>query len=355
MPVSSGDVQRLFLQAILSRGILSEDLARIIWQQCIKGVKAVDDTVSIAYNNTDASWESFIANVNTSLNDLELEFKDIMDELSGKKLYALVNRKDDDLAQMATDFTPNEIVFFKAIVEQIMLARKESYSLSSLAALQEVTALKDKVKMTKAQAECVLASFVTKGWLLKSKRGRYSLSPRTILELAPYLKATYPDEILECQLCLQMLTKGVACPRTNCKTRMHFSCFRTYRNQDRQRGKQCSTCKIDWPQEAEDMTPVGEAAVRDGEDGRRRVRARTASDGEDTDRDMEGLSQNGTQPSQPSRTQKSRKGKGKGKKMVVDEAEDEDEDEDDAEADFDEMDEEEDTKPRTQRRRSTRH
>ena len=31
------------------------------------------------------------------------------------------------------------------------------------------TALKDKVKMTKAQAECVLASFVTKGWLLKSK------------------------------------------------------------------------------------------------------------------------------------------------------------------------------------------
>ncbi|EEB92888.1 hypothetical protein MPER_08533, partial [Moniliophthora perniciosa FA553] len=168
MTVSTADVQRLFLQAILSRGILSEALARILWQQCIEGVKAVDNTINIAYSDTDDSWDMFVMNVNKSLNDLELEFKGIQDETSGKKLFSLVNRKDDELAQMATDFTPNEIVFFKAIVEQIMLARKESYSLSSIAALGEVTALKDKVKMTKTQAEGVLATFVAKGWLLKS-------------------------------------------------------------------------------------------------------------------------------------------------------------------------------------------
>ena len=54
-------------------------------------------------------------------------------------------------------------------VEQIMLARKESFSMSSMAALGEVTALKGKITMTKTQAENVLASFVAKGWLLKSK------------------------------------------------------------------------------------------------------------------------------------------------------------------------------------------
>jgi hypothetical protein len=48
-----------------------------------------------------------------------------------------------------------------------MLAPNSSYSISSLAALREVNALTS--PMSKTQAETVLASFVTKGWLLKSK------------------------------------------------------------------------------------------------------------------------------------------------------------------------------------------
>jgi non-structural maintenance of chromosomes element 1 len=97
-----------------------------------------------------------------------------------------VNTKDDELAQMATDYTPAEIAFFRAIVqmffilimlsiltsfqvEQIILARNESFSLSSLAALREVSAIKPKSNMSKTQAETVLASFVAKGWLLRSK------------------------------------------------------------------------------------------------------------------------------------------------------------------------------------------
>ena len=51
--------------------------------------------------------------------------------------------------------------------EQIMLAPNESYCVSSLAALREVTHLK--ANMTKAQAEHVLGSFVARGWLVKSK------------------------------------------------------------------------------------------------------------------------------------------------------------------------------------------
>ena len=59
-----------------------------------------------------------------------------------------------------------------------MLAPNSSYSISSLAALREVNALTS--PMTKTQAESVLASFVTKGWLLKSKlrTNPFCLSPR---------------------------------------------------------------------------------------------------------------------------------------------------------------------------------
>lgn len=70
---------------------------------------------------------------------------------------------------MATDYTAGEIAYFKAIVEQIMLAPRLSYSVSSLAALREVSEVKPKLNMSKSQAETVLGSFVAKGWLLRSK------------------------------------------------------------------------------------------------------------------------------------------------------------------------------------------
>ena len=53
-----------------------------------------------------------------------------------------------------------------------MLASREAYSVSSLAALREVGSLKS--NMTKSQAEAVLGSLVAKGWLLKSKLSDFS-------------------------------------------------------------------------------------------------------------------------------------------------------------------------------------
>lgn len=87
-----------------------------------------------------------------------------------------------------------------------------------MAALRETNNL----NMTKSQAEVVLSSFVAKGWLVKSKyallisfsrrvsskhhhrRGRYSLSLRTLMELLPYLKSTYPNNLLECTICMEV-------------------------------------------------------------------------------------------------------------------------------------------------------
>jgi hypothetical protein len=40
---------------------------------------------------------------------------------------------------------------------------------------------------------------------MTSRRGRYSLSARTLLELQSYLRAEYPDEVLECTICLEVL------------------------------------------------------------------------------------------------------------------------------------------------------
>ncbi|KAJ7156036.1 Nse1 non-SMC component of SMC5-6 complex-domain-containing protein [Mycena crocata] len=315
--VSANDVQRLFLQAVLSRGFLSAKLAQTLWAQSKEAVTAVDDNLVFPHSGERAEWDAFVAQVNEALNPLDLEFRHSQDEINGHEMYAIVNCKDDAIAQMATDYTPGEIAFFKAMVEQIMLAPRGSFSISSLAALREISALKPKSNMSKTQAEIVLASFVAKGWLLKSKRGRYSLSTRALLELQTYLKSTYPDEILECVICLELLTKGVACPTANCQVRMHYHCFKKWMS----RHHACTTCNNNWPADTANMSAIGEAAVRDGEDGKRRVRKTVEnSDDEDDDEDMDE-----DEPSQP-RTQQSRKGKGK---QAADESMDVDQNEED--------------------------
>jgi hypothetical protein len=279
--VSSADVQRLFLQSVISRRVLSADLAKALWKQSVEAVKAADDTLQINANTNSADgWSDFLATVNKSLDPLDLELSRMRNEITGKEMYALVNRKDDEVARIASDYSPLEISYFRALVEQIMLAPNSSYSISSLAALREVNALTS--PMTKTQAESVLASFVAKGWLLKSKKGRFSLSPRSLLELQPYLKSTYPEEVLDCVICLEILTRGYACPRADCKVRMHNACYDAYRRSN----SKChlTTCGEDWGRAGNDkVLPIGEAAAPKDEWPRRTRRSLTESEDEQDD------------------------------------------------------------------------
>ncbi|KAH9005218.1 Nse1 non-SMC component of SMC5-6 complex-domain-containing protein [Lactarius hatsudake] len=281
--VSSGDVQRLFLQSVISRRVLSVDLAKALWKQSVEAVKAADDAIQINANTNSADgWSDFLATLNKSLDPLDLELSRTRDEITGKDMYALVNRRDDEIARIASDYSPLEISYFRALVEQIMLAPSNSYSISSLAALREVNALTS--PMTKTQAESVLASFVAKGWLLKSKKGRFSLSSRSLLELQPYLKSTYPDEILECTICFEVgfITRGHACPNAKCGVGMHNACYDTYRRP----GGKCPKCSEDWGRAGNDkVVPIGEAAAPKDEWPRRTRRSLTESEdgGDDVD------------------------------------------------------------------------
>ncbi|KAI0665150.1 Nse1 non-SMC component of SMC5-6 complex-domain-containing protein [Cubamyces menziesii] len=342
--ITSVDVQRLFLQAILSRRMLSQKLAAKIWEKCIEAVKEANQTLDIEYRSDRNSWDTFVAKINDELNPLDLEFAHLYDEVSGKEMYAVVNRKGDEIAQMATEYSPIEIAYFKAVLEQIMLAPNESYCVSSLAALREVNSLKS--NMTKSQAEATLSSFVAKGWLLKSKRGRYSLSTRTILELQTYLRNTYENDILECTICMELVTRGVACYTPQCKTRLHTHCFNNYKR----RNQKCPSCNESWSDaNLTKLRPVGEAAFREGQDlTRRRVRRKSSEGEEEDDEDAEGenaeeaedAEPDPSQQSQPPQTQQS-KGKGK-RKAVREESMEVDEKEEDS------------PPPRTQRRRSSR-
>ncbi|KAG5646662.1 hypothetical protein DXG03_002652 [Asterophora parasitica] len=315
--VHADDVQRLFLQAVFSRGILSAKLARTLWNKSIVAVTAADPDFDAALQcNDEDSWNTIVTKINRSLDALDLEFRHLNDENTGTDMYAVVNRKGDEIAQMATDYTPAEITYFKAIIELIMLAPRESFSVSSTVALREVSAIKPKTNMSKTQAEVVLGSFVARGWLVKSKRGRYSLSTRSLLELQSYLKSTYPEEYSECTICMAILTRGVACHTPNCKCRLHYHCFENYRR----RKSSCPSCKEgEWPETYSEkpLIPIGEAAARDGEDARRC--ARTADSDEEEDEEL--ADDEEAAASQSQRSQRARKSK-----AIRDESMDEDDD-----------------------------
>ncbi|KAI0748240.1 Nse1 non-SMC component of SMC5-6 complex-domain-containing protein [Daedaleopsis nitida] len=344
MPVGSIDVQRLFMQAVISRRILSQKLAAKIWEKCIDAVRTANETVHIEYRDDRASWDSFVTQINDALNPLDLEFSRMHDEINGTELYAVVNRKGDEVAQMATEYSALEIAYFKAVLEQIMLAPNESFCVSSLAALREVNSLQS--AMTKSQAETTLHSFVAKGWLVKSRRGRYSLSTRTILELQSYLRSTYESEVIECTICMEIVTRGIACYTPQCQTRLHTHCFNNYRR----RNHNCPACKEDWTSgnNLTKLRPVGEAAFKDGQDqGRRRVRRKSTEeqeDGEDGDEGEAGDGQEDEAEEEPASVQsqppkKQPNGRGKGKKKATRE---------------ESVEEDGSPAPRTQRRKSTR-
>jgi hypothetical protein len=82
---------------------------------------------------------------------------------------------------------------------------------------------------------------------------------------------------------------------------MHYHCFKRFRRQN----STCPACKQDWPQEADakPLVPVGEGAVKDGQDeGRRRVRRKDTPDEDEMEDDDEP-----SQPSPPTQTHTQKK------------------------------------------------
>ncbi|KAF8522234.1 Nse1 non-SMC component of SMC5-6 complex-domain-containing protein [Hysterangium stoloniferum] len=272
--VSSGDVSRVFLQSIISRRVVSDKIARILWRKCVEAVKAADDSVDVP-DDMD-QFDNYINTINRHLEPLDFKLNCTADEATGKKIWAMINLKSDELAQIATDFTPVEIAFFKALVDQIILASSQSYSISAMTALRQVNGLKP--PMTKTQAESVLANLVAKGWLLKSERGRFSLSSRSLLELQPYLKSTYEDDIHECTVCYELVTKGVGCYTPQCGARLHGYCYQQLHREN----VVCPSCQADWSRKAK-LAIIGEGALMEGEDSRSTRRKDDDDDDDDDD------------------------------------------------------------------------
>jgi hypothetical protein len=125
-----------------------------------------------------------------------------------------VNTTSDALTQLATTYGADEIAFIKRILDSMFdtnnSRRSEEMVVSSMQAIQLAKASSGDSSrgestnatqsqggaaqsLTMSQAETVLKQLVEEGWLEKSRKGFYSLSPRGLMELRGWLVATYND------------------------------------------------------------------------------------------------------------------------------------------------------------------
>ncbi|KAF9184998.1 hypothetical protein BGZ51_002993 [Haplosporangium sp. Z 767] len=194
------------------------------------------------------NFSDFVGQLNEGLNSVELEFRRAQDEVSGAFVMALTNTNGQKIAQVATGYSPTELEYFKHLFDAIVMADDEAFCISSTAALHEAGKLKNKenkpLTLSKKDAESLLDRFVKDQWLIRSAAGAYSLSMRSLLELQTYLKETYEDQIPECTLCMEIVTKGKRCVVAACSCRLHNHCAGTYfANMNK---PVCPTCSSAW-------------------------------------------------------------------------------------------------------------
>ncbi|KAI7827502.1 DNA repair protein Nse1 [Gamsiella multidivaricata] len=240
--ITSGftNTHRLFLQAAISRRLMTQAAALNVYSQICNVTEEQFDQ---------DQFQDFITQLNEGLNNVELEFRQAQDEISGEAVVALTNTNGQKIAQVATGYSPTELEYFKHLLDAIIMADDEAFCISSTAALHEAGKLKNKenkaLAIPKREAENLLDRFVADKWFIRSAAGAYSLSMRSLLELQTYLKETYGDQVQECTLCMEIITKGQRCEVAACSSRLHHHCASQYfKNMS---NPVCPTCHSAWP------------------------------------------------------------------------------------------------------------
>lgn len=224
------DANRGFLQAFLARSVLTLETAKPIIAavstfQTGREVQPQDVTIE--------DLNDYISEANRRLSPLDLEIRSSFHQQTRERVYALVNTTSDPLMQLATTYTPDEIIYVKKLLDAMFdgqnnKGKREAMCLSGIDAIQvgraaskrretqEGSAAQTSAGVLGAKdAENMLNRLLDEGWLEKSRLGFYSLSPRALLELKGWLVDTYNDEdeegvkrekIKSCHACKEIIT-----------------------------------------------------------------------------------------------------------------------------------------------------
>ena len=265
------DEHRIFLQGIMSKGILNAEevhsLLRMACGRC-KVETPVDRPGKLE------KLKKFIITINKELGDLGLEIRKALDEDSYTReaYFVLCNNYDrsDELSQLTckamVDFSRNEMEYFKLLLDSLL--RSENKEISPTEALNcanYVQTFTPSRKFTQKDGEMAIKKFIDSKWLKydsPQQQSQIRLSAKFLAEMTPYLRDIrnkyieqnkgLEDGPLEigkgighCQLCSHIVVRSIDCP--SCGVNYHLYCIFSIASETRRELGRCIACKGDVP------------------------------------------------------------------------------------------------------------
>ncbi|OQD73699.1 hypothetical protein PENDEC_c014G05291 [Penicillium decumbens] len=276
------DCNRAFLQAFMARSSMTFEEA----QPVLAAISSAHEGRTIDPEDiTQEHLSSYISKANTAISPFNFEIRSSLRQVPNgsdqdtlvrppERVYALVNVHVDALTQLATTYTPDEIAFVKRILDYMFdtnntrttegmvvtaiqathLAKVSSADTNRRRSTNAETQGGAAQSLTMTQAETVMQNLLVEGWLEKSRKNYFSLTPRALMELRSWLCDTYNyvnengrkvERIKFCAACRDIVTVGQRCGDRDCPGRLHDHCMRNFFRM--QQAEKCPVCKKDWP------------------------------------------------------------------------------------------------------------
>ncbi|XP_071377678.1 non-structural maintenance of chromosomes element 1 homolog isoform X1 [Centroberyx affinis] len=229
-----GDSHRRFLQTMMANGIIDEPGAKTLHRHSCETHNA-----HYAHDRLD----EFIEVINSQLQPMFMQIRKGMSEENGLQYYALVNMAETDVTRMSSDYADNELELFRKTMD--LIVGSETGTASSTDILNSADSLQTK-KLKKSETEHLLSRLVLDRWL-SEKRGDYTLSTRCIIEMEPYIRTMYQDQVKVCHICHNIAFQCQICENPTCGIKIHNPCVARYfkgRSEPR-----CPACDDFWPHE----------------------------------------------------------------------------------------------------------
>uniref|UniRef100_A0A7S4MBR1 Non-structural maintenance of chromosomes element 1 homolog n=1 Tax=Vannella robusta TaxID=1487602 RepID=A0A7S4MBR1_9EUKA len=210
------DDHRLLLQYFISHKVIAED--------------------KIQQHFPKTRFEELVHGININLQNMHLEIKRIIAEEDGSVFWGIVNLKNDELSQIATNYNKVEVDLFKAILDKLASEGQMLY----------LDAIEVNPHMSRDKAENIILKFVDDKWLTRDG-GELVLGLRARLELRPYLEEVFGEEMKECVFCTEIVFKGETCENDRCSTVAHRHCAQRWFAE--KPNPKCPTCSEPWEDE----------------------------------------------------------------------------------------------------------
>ncbi|XP_068178217.1 non-structural maintenance of chromosomes element 1 homolog isoform X1 [Antennarius striatus] len=233
------DLHRRFLQTMMSTGVTDERGAMELYKCCC-GTSSSPITPD--------KFNDFIDTINSKLQPLFIQIRKGTSEDDGRQYYALVNMAETDVTRMSSDYADNELELFRKVLDLIVGSENGSASSSDILNSTDSMTMK---KLKKSETQNLLNRLVRDKWL-NEEHGEYTLSTRCIIEMEPYIRTMYQDQVKACHICHNTAFQCQICENPTCGIKIHNPCVaRIFSGRTEPR---CPACDDFWPHEIPEVS-----------------------------------------------------------------------------------------------------